>query len=62
MVKNVVKKHTAGQTLNRFEQWVLGVYQRRGFNKATVAVANKNARILAAMLASGEAYRPNQAA
>jgi transposase len=30
---------------------------RRGFNRATIAVANKNARIIWAVLHSGEAYR-----
>lgn len=58
VVRSVLKKHAAGRVLGRSEQWVLGVYQRRGFNKAAVAVANKNARIIGAMLASGQPYRP----
>jgi len=58
VVRSVLKKHAAGHPLNRFEHWVLGVHQRRGFNKAAVAVANKNARIIGAMLASGQPYRP----
>lgn len=37
--------------------WVNGVRSRRGFNKATVAVANKNARIIWAVLRHQEAYR-----
>ena len=31
--------------------------QRRGYNRATVAVANKNARVIWAVLTSGEPYR-----
>jgi hypothetical protein len=31
--------------------------QRRGHNRATVAVANKNARVIWAVLSSGEPYR-----
>jgi transposase len=39
-------------------QWCQGVRARRGFNKATVALAAKHARILWAMLARAEDYRP----
>jgi transposase len=38
-------------------QWVNQLRQRRGFNRATVAVANKNARIIWAVLRTGEPYR-----
>ena len=38
-------------------QWVNQLRERRGFNRATVAVANKNARIIWAMLRAGEPYR-----
>lgn len=37
--------------------WVNQLRERRGFNRATVAVANKNARIIWAVLRSGEPYR-----
>jgi transposase len=37
--------------------WVNLLRQRRGFNRATVAVANKNARIIWAVLRTGEPYR-----
>ena len=37
--------------------WVNQVRERRGFNRATVAVANKNARIIWAVLRHGEPYR-----
>jgi transposase len=39
-------------------RWIRGVVARRGHNRAVVAVANKNMRILWAMLAQGTAYRP----
>jgi hypothetical protein len=38
--------------------WVNELRQRRGYNRATVAVANKNARVIWAVLTSGEPYRP----
>ncbi len=37
--------------------WVKRIKMERGSNKASVAVANKNARIILAMLKSGEEYR-----
>lgn len=38
-------------------QWVNQLRERRGFNRATVAVANKNARIIWAVLRTGAPYR-----
>jgi transposase len=38
-------------------QWVKQLQERRGFNRATVAVANKNARIIWAVLRTGEPCR-----
>jgi transposase len=38
-------------------EWLLRLKQERGFNKAAVALANKNARIMLAMIKSGEPYR-----
>jgi transposase len=38
-------------------KWVNQLLERRGFNRTTVAVANKNARIIWAVLRTGEAYR-----
>lgn len=37
--------------------WLADKKKRRGFNKACVALANKNARIIWAMLSTGECYR-----
>lgn len=42
---------------NRFNQWIIGLKERRGFNKATVAVANKNARIIWSVLRNNTEYR-----
>jgi len=39
-------------------RWLQGLIQRRGFNRACVALANKNARTLWALMAHGEEYRP----
>jgi transposase len=38
-------------------QWIRGVLERRGWNRTAVAVANKNARIVWAVLSRGEVYR-----
>jgi transposase len=38
-------------------QWVRGLLERRGWNRTAVAVANKNARIVWALLSRGEVYR-----
>jgi transposase len=37
--------------------WVNRIKNQAGFNKAAVAVANKNARIVMSMILSGEEYR-----
>jgi transposase len=38
-------------------RWITELQRRRGTNRACVAVANKNARILWALMAKREAYR-----
>lgn len=38
-------------------QWVTRLKERRGMNKASVALANKNARTIWALLATGKEYR-----
>jgi len=40
-------------------QWLKILVERRGKNKAAVALANKNARVIWSMLAKNEAYRLN---
>jgi len=56
--------HGARSALTRCEgktdkknQWATDVKQRCGFNKAAVALANKNARTIWALMATGECYR-----
>ena len=48
---------TAPRKTDPNNQWVNQLRQRRGFNRATVAVANKNSRIIWAVLRTGEPYR-----
>lgn len=48
---------TAPNKTDPANQWVNQLRERRGFNRATVAVANKTARIIWAVLRSGEPYR-----
>jgi transposase len=42
---------------DRRSQWIRGVLERRGWNRTAVAVANKNARIVWALLSKGGVYR-----
>ncbi len=48
---------TAPNKIDLNNQWVNKLRERRGFNRATVAVANKNTRIIWAVLRTGEPYR-----
>ena len=48
---------TAPRKTDLNNQWVNQIRERCGFNRATVAVANKNARIIWAVLRTGEPYR-----
>ncbi|MBL0941455.1 MAG: IS110 family transposase, partial [Alphaproteobacteria bacterium] len=51
-----VVKH-ASRKLDSMSGWIRALKDRRGFNKACVAVANKNARILWAIMAHGSCYQ-----
>jgi len=51
-VVNVCETKTDDKNL-----WVADKKQRRGYNKAAVALANKNARTIWALLATGAGYR-----
>ncbi|HCL9872615.1 TPA: IS110 family transposase, partial [Escherichia coli] len=42
---------------SHINQWVNQLKERRGFNKTTVAVANKNARIIWSMLGNETEYQ-----
>jgi len=46
-----------GKKTDKRSIWVTNKKQRSGYNVAAVALANKNARIVWAMLATGECYR-----
>jgi transposase len=48
---------TSARKADARSQWVKGLVERRGTNRAIVAVANKNARIVWSLLARGEDYR-----
>jgi transposase len=47
----------AGSKRDSCSRWVVGLRERRGPNIAAVALANKNARVLWALLTRGEEYR-----
>jgi transposase len=49
----------APDRLSRLERWVVDLYGRVGYHKTLVAIANKHARQLWAMLAKGEGYNPD---
>jgi transposase len=44
---------------NRLQRWILALYGRKGYYKTLIAIANKHARILWAMLAKEERYDPS---
>lgn len=50
-----VKPKTDGRS-----QWIRGLLERRGWNRTAVAVANKNARIVWALLSQGGVYRESE--
>ena len=54
--------HTAHQRSDAISRWAAQLRKRVGWQKATVAMANKNARILWAILCTGEAFNPNHEA
>jgi transposase len=45
---------------DRISMWLRALIERRGYKRATVALAAKNARILWALMARGETYQPKQ--
>lgn len=52
---------TAHKRSDRISQWLVQLTARVGWQKAVVALANKNARILWAVLAKGRRFDPNHA-
>lgn len=55
-----VVKNCASKT-DELSLWLQALVVRRGFNKAAVALANKNARILWALASQGQAYQAKAA-
>jgi transposase len=49
-----------GLKTDRRSQWIRQLVERRGKNRTAVAVANKNARTVWALLTSHQAYQPVQ--
>ena len=52
----------AGKHDDRLRRWAIAVKQRRGHNRAMVALAAKNARILWAVLSKGGSFKVEHAA
>lgn len=50
---------TAHRREDRISRWVLALRERSGWQKATVAMANKNARILWALMTRGDRFDAN---
>jgi transposase len=49
----------APEKRGRLQHWMVAAHQRLGYHKAVVAIANKNARMIWAILAKGEVYDPD---
>lgn len=56
-----LRAERAGRSVDGLRRWALAVQRRAGTNKATVALANKLARILWAMAKHGRRFDPNWA-
>ncbi len=48
-------RYVAGKT-DAQSKWLQQLIERRGYNRAAVAVANKNARVIQALLSSDREY------
>ena len=55
----LVPRRTARRKSDPASEWVNQLRERRGYNRAAVAVANKNARVIWALLQHGGEYRAN---
>jgi len=53
-LRSALKAESSNAT--RLQRWVQALYERKGYFKTLIAIANKNARMLWAMLAKGERY------
>jgi transposase len=61
-LQGVIRKAGGKNKLDPLENWVYQLYLRNGWNKTSVALANKNARIAWALMMSNEAFDANKAA
>lgn len=52
-----VTRNESVQKSPKIRKWVENIKERRGFNKATVALANKNARMAWAVMVKGEDFK-----
>lgn len=52
-----VVRHIGTKNNDKRSNWIKGLKERRGVNRTAVAIANKNARIIWALLAKNEDYR-----
>lgn len=50
-----------GRQCDRRSQWVRSLLERRGWNRAAVALANKNARVAWVVMGTAQVYRPAEA-
>ena len=50
-----VLRYVAGKP-DAQSKWLRGLVERRGYNRAAVAIANKNARVIQALLSSDRVY------
>jgi transposase len=53
-------RYAVGKT-DAQSRWLQDLIARRGYNRAAVALANKNARVIQALLSSDAPYRPSAA-
>ena len=56
-----VLRYAVGKT-DAQSRWLQDLIARRGYNRAAVALANKNTRVIQALLSSDKPYRPSAAA
>jgi transposase len=50
---------TAPEKATHLQRWIAALYARKGYHKTLIAIANKHARILWAMLVREQHYDPN---
>lgn len=51
--------HRSPGEASRLQQWIVKLHARAGYHKTLIAIANKNARMLWALLAKEETYNPD---